>query len=129
MDTLESLEQEILLSMVHYKDDIDEFLAITPRQVFSQKGSVILEKILTLQGKKALSTHSLMNALTTEQQSDEYVLELFSKAPNSSFVNLSQELMTAYKLKMQKANGLKMIKASDNNTLLKHLNARSRRGE
>lgn len=118
MDTLESLEQEILLSMVHYKEDIDEFLAITPRQVFSQKGSVILEKILTLQGKKALSTHSLMNALTTEQQSDEYVLELFSKAPNSSFVNLSQELITAYKLKMQKANGLKMIKASDNNTLL-----------
>lgn len=118
MDTLESLEQEILLSMVHYKEDIDEFLAITPRQVFSQKGSVILDKILTLQGKKALSTHSLMNALTTEQQSDEYVLELFSKAPNSSFVNLSQELITAYKLKMQKANGLKMIKASDNNTLL-----------
>lgn len=118
MDTLESLEQEILLSMVHYKEDIDEFLAITPRQVFSQKGSVILDKILTLQGKKALSTHSLMNALTTEQQSDEYVLELFSKAPNSSFVNLAQELITAYKLKMQKANGLKMIKASDNNTLL-----------
>lgn len=118
MDTLESLEQEILLSMVHYKEDIDEFLAITPRQVFSQKGNVILEKILTLQGKKALSTHSLMNALTTEQQSDEYVLELFSKSPNSSFVNLSQELITAYKLKMQKANGLKMIKASDNNTLL-----------
>lgn len=118
MDTLESLEQEILLSMVHYKEDIDEFLAITPRQVFSQKGSVILDKILTLQGKKALSTHSLMNALTTEQQSDEYVLELFSKSPNSSFVNLSQELITAYKLKMQKANGLKMIKASDNNTLL-----------
>lgn len=118
MDTLESLEQEILLSMVHYKEDIDEFLAITPRQVFSQKGSVILEKILNLQGKKALSTHSLMNALTSEQQSDEYVLELFSKSPNSSFVNLSQELITAYKLKMQKANGLKMIKASDNNTLL-----------
>lgn len=118
MDTLESLEQEILLSMVHYKEDIDEFLAITPRQVFSQKGSVILEKILHLQGKKALSTHSLMNALTSEQQSDEYVLELFSKSPNSSFVNLSQELITAYKLKMQKANGLKMIKASDNNTLL-----------
>lgn len=118
MDTLESLEQEILLSMMHYKEDIDEFLAITPRQVFSQKGSVILEKILNLQGKKALSTHSLMNALTTEQQSDEYVLELFSKSPNSSFVNLSQELITAYKLKMQKANGLKMIKASDNNTLL-----------
>lgn len=118
MDTLESLEQEILLSMVHYKEDIDEFLAITPRQVFSQKGSVILEKILHLQGKKALSTHSLMNALTTEQQSDEYVLELFSKSPNSSFVNLSQELITTYKLKMQKANGLKMIKASDNNTLL-----------
>lgn len=118
MDTLESLEQEILLSMVHYKEDIDEFLAITPRQVFSQKGSVILDKILHLQGKKALSTHSLMNALTTEQQSDEYVLELFSKSPNSSFVNLSQELITAYKLKMQKANGLKMIKASDNNTLL-----------
>lgn len=118
MDTLESLEQEILLSMVYYKEDIDEFLAITPRQVFSQKGSVILEKILHLQGKKALSTHSLMNALTSEQQSDEYVLELFSKSPNSSFVNLSQELITAYKLKMQKANGLKMIKASDNNTLL-----------
>lgn len=118
MDTLESLEQEILLSMVHYKEDIDEFLAKTPRQVFSKKGSAILEKILTLQSKKALSTHSLMNALTQEQQGDEYVLELFSKTPNSSFINLSQELITAYKLKMQKENGLKMIKASDNNTLL-----------
>lgn len=118
MDTLESLEQEILLSMVHYKEDIDEFLGITPRQVFSKKGSAILEKILTLQSKKALSTHSLMNALTQEQQGDEYVLELFSKTPNSSFVNLAQELITAYKLKMQKVNGLKMIKASDNNTLL-----------
>lgn len=118
MDTLESLEQEILLSMVHYKEDIDEFLGKTPRQVFSKKGSIILDKILALQSKKALSTHSLMNALTTEQQGDEYVLELFSKTPNSSFVNLSQELITAYKLKMQKENGLKMIKASDNNTLL-----------
>lgn len=118
MDTLESLEQEILLSMVHYKEDIDEFLGITPRQVFSKKGSIILDKILALQSKKALSTHSLMNALTTEQQGDEYVLELFSKTPNSSFVNLAQELITAYKLKMQKVNGLKMIKASDNNTLL-----------
>ena len=118
MDTLESLEQEILLSMVHYKEDIDEFLGITPRQVFSKKGSIILDKILGLQSKKALSTHSLMNALTTEQQGDEYVLELFSKTPNSSFVNLAQELITAYKLKMQKENGLKMIKASDNNTLL-----------
>lgn len=118
MDTLESLEQEILLSMVHYKEDIDEFLGKTPRQVFSQKGSIILDKILALQSKKALSTHSLLNALTTEQQGDEYVLELFSKSPNSSFVNLSQELITAYKLKMQKENGLKMIKASDNNTLL-----------
>lgn len=118
MDTLESLEQEILLSMVHYKEDIDEFLGITPRQVFSKKGSIILDKILALQSKKALSTHSLMNALTQEQQGDEYVLELFCKTPNSSFVNLAQELITAYKLKMQKANGLKMIKASDNNTLL-----------
>lgn len=118
MDTLESLEQEILLSMVHYKEDIDEFLAKTPRQVFSKKGSIILDKILALQSKKALSTHSLMNALTTEQQGDEYVLELFSKTPNSSFVNLAQELITTYKLKMQKVNGLKMIKASDNNTLL-----------
>lgn len=118
MDTLESLEQEILLSMVHYKEDIDEFLGITPRQVFSKKGSIILDKILALQSKKALSTHSLMNALTTEQQGDEYVLELFSKTPNSSFVNLAQELITAYKLKMQRSNGLKMIKASDNNTLL-----------
>lgn len=118
MDTLESLEQEILLSMVHYKEDIDEFLGITPRQVFSKKGGIILDKILALQSKKALSTHSLMNALTTEQQGDEYVLELFSKTPNSSFVNLAQELITAYKLKMQKVNGLKMIKASDNNTLL-----------
>lgn len=118
MDTLESLEQEILLSMVHYKEDIDEFLAKTPRQVFSKKGGIILDKILALQSKKALSTHSLMNALTTEQQGDEYVLELFSKTPNSSFVNLAQELITAYKLKMQKENGLKMIKASDNNTLL-----------
>lgn len=118
MDTLESLEQEILLSMVHYKEDIDEFLGKTPREVFSKKGSIILDKILALQSKKALSTHSLLNALTTEQQGDEYVLELFSKTPNSSFVNLSQELITAYKLKMQKENGLKMIKASDNNTLL-----------
>lgn len=118
MDTLESLEQEILLSMVHYKEDIDEFLGITPRQVFSKKGGIILDKILALQSKKALSTHSLMNALTQEQQGDEYVLELFSKTPNSSFVNLAQELITAYKLKMQKENGLKMIKASDNNTLL-----------
>lgn len=118
MDTLESLEQEILLSMVHYKEDIDEFLGKTPRQVFSKKGSIILDKILALQSKKALSTHSLLNALTTEQQGDEYVLELFSKSPNSSFVNLSQELIIAYKLKMQKENGLKMIKASDNNTLL-----------
>lgn len=118
MDTLESLEQEILLSMVHYKEDIDEFLGITPRQVFSKKGGIILDKILALQSKKALSTHSLLNALTTEQQGDEYVLELFSKTPNSSFVNLAQELITAYKLKMQKVNGLKMIKASDNNTLL-----------
>lgn len=118
MDTLESLEQEILLSMVHYKEDIDEFLAKTPRQVFSKKGGIILDKILALQSKKALSTHSLMNALTQEQQGDEYVLELFSKTPNSSFVNLAQELITAYKLKMQKENGLKMIKASDNNTLL-----------
>lgn len=118
MDTLESLEQEILLSMVHYKEDIDEFLAKTPRQVFSKKGGIILDKILALQSKKALSTHSLMNALTQEQQGDEYVLELFCKTPNSSFVNLAQELITAYKLKMQKANGLKMIKASDNNTLL-----------
>lgn len=104
--------------MVHYKEDIDEFLGITPRQVFSKKGGIILDKILALQSKKALSTHSLMNALTTEQQGDEYVLELFSKTPNSSFVNLAQELITAYKLKMQKENGLKMIKASDNNTLL-----------
>lgn len=118
MDTLESLEQEILLSMVHYKEDIDEFLGITPRQVFSKKGGIILDKILALQSKKALSTHSLLNALTQEQQGDEYVLELFSKTPNSSFVNLAQELITAYKLKMQKENGLKMIKASDNNTLL-----------
>lgn len=118
MDTLESLEQEILLSMMHYKEDIDEFLGITPRQVFSKKGSIILDKILALQSKKALSTHSLMNALTQEQQGDEYVLELFSKTPNSSFVNLAQELINAYKLKMQKVNGLKMIKASDNNTLL-----------
>lgn len=118
MDTLESLEQEILLSMVHYKEDIDEFLGITPRQVFSKKGGIILDKILALQSKKALSTHSLLNALTQEQQGDEYVLELFSKTPNSSFVNLAQELITAYKLKMQKVNGLKMIKASDNNTLL-----------
>ena len=118
MDTLESLEQEILLSMMHYKEDIDEFLGITPRQVFSKKGGIILDKILALQSKKALSTHSLMNALTQEQQGDEYVLELFSKTPNSSFVNLAQELITAYKLKMQKVNGLKMIKASDNNTLL-----------
>lgn len=118
MDTLESLEQEILLSMVEYQEDIDEFLAKTPRQVFSQKGGAILEKILNLHAKSALSKQSLLANLSSEQQGDEYVLELFSKSPNSSFVNLSQELITAYKLKMQKENGLKMIKASDNNTLL-----------
>lgn len=118
MDTLESLEQEILLSMVEYQEDIDEFLAKTPRQVFSQKGGAILAKILNLHAKSALSKQSLLANLSSEQQGDEYVLELFSKSPNSSFVNLSQELITAYKLKMQKENGLKMIKASDNNTLL-----------
>lgn len=118
MDTLESLEQEILLSMVEYQEDIDEFLAKTPRQVFSQKGGAILAKILNLHAKSALSKQSLLANLSSEQQGDEYVLELFSKSPNSSFINLSQELITAYKLKMQKENGLKMIKASDNNTLL-----------
>lgn len=118
MDTLESLEQEILLSMVHYQEDIDEFLAKIPRQVFSQKGSAILEKILALHTKSALSKQSLLANLSSEQQSDEYVLELFSKSPNSSFVNLAQELITTYKLKTQRQNGLKMIKASDNNTLL-----------
>lgn len=118
MDTLESLEQEILLSMVEYQEDIDEFLAKTPRQVFSQKGGAILEKILNLHAKSALSKQSLLANLSQEQQGDEYVLELFSKSPNSSFINLSQEFITAYKLKMQKENGLKMIKASDNNTLL-----------
>lgn len=118
MDTLESLEQEILLSMVEYQEDIDEFLAKTPRQVFSQKGGAILAKILNLHAKSALSKQSLLANLSSEQQGDEYVLELFSKSPNSSFVNLSQELIKAYKLKMQKENGLKMIKASDNNTLL-----------
>lgn len=118
MDTLESLEQEILLSMVEYQEDIDEFLAKTPRQVFSQKGGAILEKILNLHAKSALSKQSLLANLSSEQQGDEYVLELFSKSPNSSFINLSQELIIAYKLKMQKENGLKMIKASDNNTLL-----------
>lgn len=118
MDTLESLEQEILLSMVEYQEDIDEFLAKTPRQVFSQKGGAILEKILALHAKSALSKQSLLANLSSEQQGDEYVLELFSKSPNSSFINLSQELITAYKLKTQRQNGLKMIKASDNNTLL-----------
>lgn len=118
MDTLESLEQEILLSMVEYQEDIDEFLAKTPRQVFSQKGGAILEKILNLHAKQALSKQSLLANLSSEQQGDEYVLELFSKSPNSSFINLSQELITAYKLKTQRQNGLKMIKASDNNTLL-----------
>lgn len=118
MDTLESLEQEILLSMVEYQEDIDEFLAKTPRQVFSQKGGRILEKILNLHAKSALSKQSLLANLSQEQQGDEYVLELFSKSPNSSFINLSQELITAYKLKTQRQNGLKMIKASDNNTLL-----------
>lgn len=118
MDTLESLEQEILLSMVEYQEDIDEFLAKTPRQVFSQKGGAILAKILNLHAKSALSKQSLLANLSSEQQDDEYVLELFSKSPNSSFVNLSQELINAYKLKTQRQNGLKMIKASDNNTLL-----------
>lgn len=118
MDTLESLEQEILLSMVEYQEDIDEFLAKTPRQVFSQKGGAILTKILNLHAKSALSKQSLLANLSQEQQGDEYVLELFSKSPNSSFINLSQELIRTYKLKMQKENGLKMIKASDNNTLL-----------
>lgn len=118
MDTLESLEQEILLSMVEYQEDIDEFLAKTPRQVFSQKGGAILEKILNLHARQALSKQSLLANLSSDQQGDEYVLELFSKSPNSSFINLSQELITTYKLKTQRQNGLKMIKASDNNTLL-----------
>lgn len=118
MDTLESLEQEILLSMIEYSEDIDEFLSKTPRAVFTPKGSEILQKILALHARKALSKQSLIASLSLEMQGDNYVLDLFSLNPNSNYINLSQELIKAYQLETQRKNGLKMIKASDNNTLL-----------
>ena len=95
MDTLESLEQEILLSMIEYSEDIDEFLSKTPRAVFTPKGSEILQKILALHARKALSKQSLIASLSLEMQGDNYVLDLFSLNPNSNYINLSQELIKA----------------------------------
>lgn len=123
---MEHLECSILRSMVEYPQEIDEFLAKLPMEIFSKEARTILEPINELASKGILDITSLDSSLSEEFKNSEWYVDFLSGEINPNYLHYKEIFVQNYRLKVQNAIAQKLLKASsagqiiDIDTLITH---------
>lgn len=112
------MEAMILKSMLHYQDDFFEFLEIVTQNCFSKKGLDILEKMISLKEKEALSIQTLLSSLDENFKQSDYFLNFLSTEPNPNYLKFTQNFIFESKIKKQRLLADKLKNASNDNVLL-----------
>lgn len=112
------LECEILSSFINYPSKISEFLSLSPLTCFSKEGQEVLHIINALNERNALSYNSFLESLNAEQAKSEAIISILSTIPNPNVENTAHIFKQGFLLEAQRQAGLKLLRASDNNTLL-----------
>ena len=107
------MEAMILKSMVHYQEDFFEFLEIVTQNCFSKKGLDILEKMIPLKEKEALSIQTLLSSLDENFKQSDYFLNFLSTEPNPNYLNFTQNFIFESKIKKQRLLAEKRSQAEE----------------
>lgn len=115
---MENLERAILRSMVEYPQDIDEFLAKLPLEIFSKEAHRLLERINELASKGILDLTSLDSSLSEEFKNSEWYVEFLGAEINPNYLHYKEIFVQSYRLRLQNAIGQKLLKATSSGQLL-----------
>lgn len=115
---MENIECAILRSMVEYPQDIDEFLAKLPLEIFSKEAHRLLERINELASKGILDLTSLDSSLSEEFKNSEWYVEFLGAEINPNYLHYKEIFVQSYRLRLQNAIGQKLLKATSSGQLL-----------
>ncbi len=110
------MEKVVLRSFLEYEDKIDEFLKAFSPVFFSTDGQKILNVILELKAKNALSLESF--AQTYKNPKEEFFLDVIGSLPNPNFLNFAPLLLDSVRLNRQMQIAQKLKEASEQKVLL-----------
>lgn len=112
------LECVILRSLLEYPDKINDFLDKTPLKCFSEFGNELLNLMLNLKQKELLNIETLNIEARDGLKNSPFYVNFLGALPNVLVLNLSQNLIKAYKIEQQKALIKTLEKASENGELV-----------
>ena len=112
------LECVILRSLLEYPDKINDFLDKTPLKCFSEFGAELLNLMLNLKQKELLNIETLNVEVRDGLKNSPFYVNFLGALPNVLVLNLSQNLIKAYKIEQQKELVKTLEKASENGELV-----------
>lgn len=112
------LECVILRSLLEYPDKINDFLDKIPLKCFSEFGAELLNLMLNLKQKELLNIETLNVETRDGLKNSPFYVNFLGALPNVLVLNLSQNLIKAYKIEQQKALIKTLEKASENGELV-----------
>ena len=112
------LECVILRSLLEYPDKINDFLDKTPLKCFSEFGVELLNLMLNLKQKELLNIETLNVEVRDGLKNSPFYVNFLGALPNVLVLNLSQNLIKAYKIEQQKELVKTLEKASENGELV-----------
>lgn len=112
------LEKSILRSMVEYPNAINPFLNIAKKEYFSPKAQEILNVILSLYQKKALSLEALNDLIPKSLENDDFYVNFLVAQVNPNYLNQADEFVKIYKLKLQEKIATEILQASADKKLI-----------
>lgn len=112
------LECVILRSLLEYPDKINDFLDKTPLKCFSEMSAELLNLMLNLKQKELLNIETLNVEARDGLKNSPFYVNFLGALPNVLVLNLSQNLIKAYKIEQQKALIKTLEKASENGELV-----------
>ena len=112
------LECVILRSLLEYPDKSNDFLDKTPLKCFSEFGAELLNLMLNLKQKELLNIETLNVEVRDGLKNSPFYVNFLGALPNVLVLNLSQNLIKAYKIEQQKELVKTLEKASENGELV-----------
>lgn len=111
-------ERSILRSMVEYPNDINIFLSVAKKDFFSKKAREILDNILVLHAKNALSIDALNEITPLSLKEDDYYINFLIAQINPNYKNQTGIFIKNYKLKIQQQIATEIQLACNNKEIV-----------
>lgn len=115
---MNTLEIEILRSMVDYPQFIDKFLSVVSVNNFSKEGNILLGHIINLRDKGILTINTLSNEVDEQTKKSDYFIKFLTTDVNPNYYNTYKIFLKSIQIEKQFALAQTLIKHSENGMLM-----------